>query len=168
MIIKGGKDEMKKYIWEIDDDIDSFITKLQSVTESYSLSPMQYASIWDKEFFVLKQKSNNRFILFHHKPYIRNVLARNLYGKIEKTPSGIKITSVSRMALPVYVFLSLWVSMMIFLFVLSFLANSVGGIISTALMLIISILLIKVFDRKPTKIVSLVDDIIRNKMGKSI
>ncbi|MCL2487285.1 MAG: hypothetical protein FWE80_01230 [Oscillospiraceae bacterium] len=108
---------------------------------------------------MLRRKSKNRFMLYYHRPHIRNSFIRVLFAKAEQTPTGVSITATLRMFLPVYIFLTVWFSGVLFGFITSLLASELLGIIITGLMLTTGILLTKLAKGKPERVLSLMDDI---------
>jgi len=153
---------MKKYVWETNCDTETFFKRLSTETIPFRRFP----KFFNKGGIVFKRKSGNRFLIYNQSQFKRNSFVRILDGKVEETPSGIKITANLRMFLFVYIFMSFWFAVVAYAFIVSVFSLSIIGMIVTAAMLSCAALIIKIFKGNPEKIISLMNKLCKCSLRK--
>ncbi|MDR0287297.1 MAG: hypothetical protein LBI03_06305 [Clostridiales bacterium] len=136
---------MKKVEWDSGKNLEIFFKMLRSSTANYS---------WDRNCFILKINSNNRFIITYHKAYVWNSFARNLYGKVESTPNGIKINASVRINLFIFIF---YIICLMSLFLPLFVFIRTPQVVFFILLFIFMVALPFLFKGHPEKAISLMD-----------
>ncbi len=147
---------MKKYIWESNKSIETFFREFDANTYKFSWN----TSHWDEECFFARHKSNHKFKIIYHAPYVRNSFTRILYGKAESTPTGTKVTASVHMHPFVMGFSLLWYLGLLQALLVVIFSGSWIGLVFIFIFLCVGTLPF-VFKGHPEKIFALMDCLCR-------
>ena len=150
---------MKKYVWNAAITADEFYKRLDAATipdNPYS------ASLATSDDYLL-QKNKMKFCLRSNRMVLRNPFERRLFGQVEKTQAGVKITARMRIIPMVALISALWFCAMLFFNVLTILLlinypsdESVWLTVCSLLILVLGSAFLVVFRGKPGHFLSII------------